>query len=58
MLKISNLQASWANKSRILRIKNAKFSGHCFYTTTKIEGDFQICISVPLRNAVSTHIYF
>ena len=51
MLKISllrNLETSRVNNSRILRIKNAKFSGHCFYMNTKIQGDFQICISVPL----------
>ena len=36
-----------ANKSRILRAKNAKFSGYCFYINTNIEGYFQICISVP-----------
>ena len=35
--------------SRILRIKNAKFSGYCFYINTNMELDFQICISVPLR---------
>ena len=32
---------------RILRIKNAKFSGYCFYMNTNIKRDFQICISVP-----------
>ena len=30
-------------------IKNAKFSGHYFYMNLNIKGDFQICISVPLR---------
>ena len=29
------------------RIKNAKFSWHCFYMNINIWGDFQICISVP-----------
>ena len=29
-------------------IKNAKLSGYCFYMNTNIQGDFQICISVPL----------
>ena len=33
---------------RILRIKNAKFSGYCFYRNTNVYWDFQICISVPL----------
>ena len=41
MLKISllfkkNLQNSRANNSRILRIKNAKYSGNCFYMNTNI----------------------
>ena len=44
-----NLQSSWANNSRILKIKNAKFAGYCFYLNTNIKGDFQICISIPLR---------
>ena len=32
----------------ILRIKNVKTSGYCFYMNTNIQGDFQICISVLL----------
>ena len=51
------LRTSRANNSRILRIKNAKFSGYCFYMNRNIYGDFQICISVPLtycKNSVST----
>ena len=56
MLKISlknlvyflrNLQNSHANNSRILRVENVKFSGYCFYISTNIYGDFQICISAP-----------
>ena len=39
---------SRANNSRIPKIKNAKFSGCCFYMNTNIWGDFQICVSVPL----------
>ena len=35
--------------SRILRIKNAKFGGYCFYMNTSILGGFQNCISVPLK---------
>ena len=50
MLKISlflmNLQTSRANNSRIVGIRNAKFSGCCFYINTKIQGDF--CIGVPI----------
>ena len=41
--------SSRANNSRILRIKNAKFSGHYFRTNANIQANFQICISVPLR---------
>ena len=37
------------NNSRILIIKNAKPSGYYFYMNLNIWGDFQICISVPLR---------
>ena len=52
MLKISlllrNLETSRANNSRIIRIYNATFSGYCFYINRNIQGDFQICISVPL----------
>ena len=33
---LRNLQTSRANNSRILRIKNAKFSGYCFYMNTNI----------------------
>ena len=43
-----NSQTSRVNNSRILRIKNAKFSGYCFYMKTNLYGNFQICISVPL----------
>ena len=47
---LRNLQTSRPNNSRILRIKNAKYSGYCFYMNSNIWGDFQICISVPLSN--------
>ena len=36
--------ANQTRSSRILGIMNAKFSGYCFYMSTKIQGDFQICI--------------
>ena len=53
MLKISlllkNMQISQINNSRILRIKNAKFSGYFFYMISNIQRDFQIWISVPLN---------
>ena len=42
-----NLQISRANNSRVLRIKNSKFWEYCFYLNTNIQGDYQICISVP-----------
>ena len=52
MLKISLLFNKFtnftANNSIILRIRNAKFSGYCFYPNTNIKRDFQICFSVPL----------
>ena len=35
------------NNSRILTIKNAKFSGFYFYKNLNRQGDFQICISLP-----------
>ena len=38
------------NNSKILRIENATFSAHYFYINTNIQGDFQICISVPLTS--------
>ena len=46
---LRNLKTSRGNNSRIRSIKNAKFSGYCFYMHTTILGDFQICISVPLK---------
>ena len=36
------------SNSRIITIKNVKFSGYYFYMNLNIWGDFQICISVPL----------
>ena len=45
---LRNLQNSQADNSRILRIKNTKLSGYCFYMNTYIKWDFQICISQPL----------
>ena len=52
LLKISLLFNKFtnftANSSIILRIRNAKFSGYCFYMNTNIKRDFQICFSVPL----------
>ena len=52
MLKLDyflrNLRTSWGNSSRILGIKNTKFSGYCFHMKTNIQRDFQICITLPL----------
>ena len=45
---LRNLQTLRTNNSRIPRIKNAKFSGYCFYMNTNIWGDFQICVRVSL----------
>ena len=47
---LRDLQTSRANKLRIPRIKNAKFLGYCFYMNTNIQRDFQICISIPLKD--------
>ena len=41
------------NNSRILTVKNAKFSGYYFYINSNIWWDFQICISVPLKNKLN-----
>ena len=38
-----------ASNLRILMFENAKFSVYWFYMNTNIQGDFQICISFPLR---------
>ena len=47
--KFTNLRA---NNLRILRIKNAKLSGYCFYMNANIYRDLQICISVPLSTKI------
>ena len=58
MLKVAyflrKIQTLRVNNSRIPRIKNAKFSEYYFYLNTNIYGDFQICISVPLRAIYNT----
>ena len=54
-LQTNILQTLGVNNSRILRIKNAKFSGKYFHLKKKIQGDFQICISVPLKE-LRSHI--
>ena len=51
------LQTLRTNNSRILRIKNAKFSEYCFYINTNKYGDFQICISVPLMEQLVNLMY-
>ena len=43
------------NNSRILTIKNAKFSGYYFYINLSILTDFQIYISVPLIELEKLH---
>ena len=52
MLKISlhflrNLQTSRANNLRILRIKNVKFSGYCFYLNTKVKQVNNVTADLP-----------
>ena len=53
MLKISlffkKIQILRVNNSGILTIKNAKFSAYYFHKNLNIWGDFQICISVPIK---------
>ena len=52
IVPLRNLQTSQANNSKIFRIQNAKFSGCCFHMNTKTQGDFQICISIPLNQSI------
>ena len=66
MLKSSVLfkkNTNFNGNSRIVRIKNAKFSGHYFYTNTNLQGDFQICVRVPLiksiyKIALKNYLYY
>ena len=44
--------------SRILVIKNAKFSGYYFYINANIWRDFQICIKVPLKSKLKKYFIF
>ena len=46
---LRKIQTSPVNNSKIPRFKIAKFLGHCFYMKPSIQCNFQICISVPLR---------
>ena len=46
------LQTSRLYNLRIPRIKNANLSGYHLHINTNIQGDFQICISVPLKEKV------
>ena len=45
---LSKIQILRVNNSRILTIKNAKFSSYYFYMNLNLWRDFQFCISVPL----------
>ena len=42
------MQTLRVNNSRIVTIKNGKFSGYYFYMNLNVGRDFQICISVTL----------
>ena len=42
----------------MLTIKNAEFSGYCFYMNTNKYGGFQICISVRLNHVHLTTTWF
>ena len=44
-------QTFWVNNSRIPRTKSAKLSEYYFHLNTNIDGDFRICISVPLNKS-------
>ena len=54
-LKTNFPQTLRVNNSRILRIKNVKFSGYYFHKNTSILGEFQICISVLLSICVNKY---
>ena len=43
------MQTLRVNNSRTLTIKNVKFSRYYLHMNSNIWGDFQICISVPLK---------
>ena len=45
---LRKIQTLRVNNSRNLRIKNAKFSGYCFYINSNIHWNSLICITVPL----------
>ena len=51
------IQTLRVNNSIILRTKNAKFSEYYFHLNTNIYGDFQICISVPLKPHVVVFVF-
>ena len=47
------------NNLRILTIKNAKLLGYYFYVNLNTKGDFQFCISVPLKlNFIDAGVLF
>ena len=51
------MQTLRVNNSKILTIKNPKFSGYYFYTNLNVWGDFQICISVPLIISLAIWVF-
>ena len=55
---LREIQTLRVNNSRILTIKNTKFSGYYFYMNLYIWGDSQICISVPLIDSHISHDEF
>ena len=56
ILKSSLLFKKNLNYTRILRIKNAKFSGYCFNVNPNIQQNFQIGISAPLKQTPKKHL--
>ena len=50
VMKWPKMRTFRVNIELIIGIKNAKFSGHYFYISTNVWGDFQIYIRVPLTS--------
>ena len=44
---MNNVQDKGCNISKILRIRNVKFLRYFIYMDTNIQGNSQVCISVP-----------
>ena len=51
---LRKIKTSRVNNSKIVTIKNAKFSGYYFYMNLNIWGDFQIFTNIPLSGLVTS----